>query len=91
LPKFNQRIDELQEKYGICKRGDDGFNHFPQEFFTVSPLLTREKTAALWEQLSEEGYTDGAVSALGRAGYDARKNPVGDIAVKPPHGSFPNF
>jgi hypothetical protein len=26
--EFNQRVDELQEKYGICKWGDDGFNHF---------------------------------------------------------------
>jgi len=89
--KFNQRVDELQEKYGICKRSDDGFNHFPKEFLSVPPLVTRKKTAALWERLNAEGYTDGAVTALGRAGYDARKNPVGDIAVKPPHGSFPIF
>ncbi|MGA9477881.1 MAG: hypothetical protein WBV21_08890, partial [Desulfobacterales bacterium] len=89
--EFNQRVDELQEKYGICKRGDDGFNHFSNKFLTALPLVTVEKTAALWQQLDVEGYTEGAVEALRRAGYDAWKNIVGDIAVKPPDGSFPIF
>jgi hypothetical protein len=48
-----------------------------------------KKTTALWHQLEAAGYTDGAVEALGRAGYKAWKNPVGDIAVFPPEGSLP--
>jgi hypothetical protein len=36
--------------------------------------------------MDEEGYLDGAADALGRAGYEAWKNPVGDIAVRPPAG-----
>jgi hypothetical protein len=50
-----------------------------------------EKTSALWQQLDVEGYTDGSVGALKRAGYNAWKNPVSDIAVRPPDGSFPIF
>jgi hypothetical protein len=42
----------------------------------------------MWNQLEEEGYTDGAVEALVRAGYQAWKNPVGDIAVSPLEGSL---
>ena len=82
--EFNQRVDELQEKYGICKRGDDGFNHFSKKFLTAPPLVTVEKTAALWQQLDVEGYTEKAVEALRRAGYNAWKNPVSHIAVMPP-------
>jgi hypothetical protein len=48
-----------------------------------------ERVSALWCQLEDEGYTDGAIAALGRAGYQAWKNPVGDIAVFPPDGSLP--
>ena len=50
-----------------------------------------EKTSALWSQLEDEGYTDGAVDALERAGYQAWENAVGDIAVLPPEGSLPKF
>jgi len=50
-----------------------------------------DRTTALWNQIEQEGYTDGAVDALGRAGYRAWKNPVGDIAVLPPEGSSPSI
>lgn len=48
-----------------------------------------DENAALWRQLETEGYTDGAVDALRRAGYQAWKNQVGDIAVAPPKGALP--
>jgi len=81
---FGPRVDALQEEYGICRRDADGFIRFTGEARTASPLAILEKTRALWRQLEAEGYTDGAVAALGRAGYRAWKNPVGDIAVMPP-------
>jgi hypothetical protein len=85
---FNPYVDVLREKYGICRRGHDGFIHFTEEVRTGPPHVIMEKTAALWHQLEGEGYTDGAVEALGRAGYQAWKNQVGDIAVLPPQGSL---
>jgi hypothetical protein len=86
---FNPYVDELREKFGICGRGADGFIHFTEEARTAPPNIIAEKTAALWHQLEKEGYTDGAIEALGRAGYQAWKNKVGDIAVLPPQGSLP--
>ena len=64
---------------------------FTEEARTASPSVIMEKTSALWSQLEDEGYTDGAVDALERAGYQAWKNAVGDIAVLPPEGSLPKF
>jgi hypothetical protein len=90
-PEFNPYVDELRTKYGICRRDSDGFIHFTEEARTASPSVIMEKTSALWSQLEEEGYTDGAVDALERAGYQAWKNAVGDIAVLPPEGSLPKF
>ena len=87
--EFNPYVDKLQEEYGICKRGDDGFNHFTTETQNAPPYVLLKKTTALWQQVEAAGYTDGAVDALNRAGYKAWKNPVGDIAVLPPKGSLP--
>jgi hypothetical protein len=38
---------------------------------------------------AKDGYTDGAVKALSLAGYQAWRNPMGDIAVLPLNGSLP--
>lgn len=86
--EFNQCVDVLQKEHGICMRGADGFNHFTEEAQTAPPNVILKKTTALWHQIEESGYTDGAVEALRRAGYKAWKNPVGDIAVLPPEGSL---
>lgn len=83
-PEFNKRVDTLQEKYGICRRGENGFNQFSKEILSASPTVMMKKSADLWNDLETAGYTDGAVEALSRAGYTAWKNPVGDIAVLPP-------
>ena len=42
------------------------------------------KMAMLWQQMEGEGYPDGVVNVLGQAGYNAWKNAVGDIAIRPP-------
>jgi len=86
--EFDRYVDELQAKQGICRRGSDGYNHFTEEAQSTPPQFVKEKSAAVWKQLEAAGYTDGAVEALGRAGYKAWKNPVGDIAVLPPEGSL---
>ncbi|MFC1505244.1 hypothetical protein ACFL5W_01875, partial [Thermodesulfobacteriota bacterium] len=86
---FNQYVDVLRAEYGICRRDNDGFIYFTDEMRTAPPNIIMQKTTALWNQLEAEGYTDGAVEALVRAGYQAWKNPVGDISVVPPDFSQP--
>ena len=88
-PDFNRYVDELQAANGIGRRDADGFIQFTEEMRTAPPQVVMAKTRALWRQLDAEGYTDGAVDALNRAGYRAWKNQVGDIAVVPPAGPPP--
>lgn len=88
-PEFKKQVDTLQGKYGISRRGKDGFNHFSQEILTAPPGVIMKKSSELWHDLETAGYTDDAVDALSRAGYTAWKNPVGDISVLPPDGSLP--
>ncbi len=85
-PQFDARVDRLRARYDICRRDGDGFIHFTEAARSAPAHVIAEKVAALWHQLEDEGYTDGAVDALKRAGYHAWKNPVGDIAVRPPDG-----
>jgi hypothetical protein len=87
--EFNPYVDRLREQYGICGRDKDGFIRFTEDVRNAGPGTILGKASALWKQLEGEGYTDGAIEALGRAGYQAWKNPVGDIAVLPPRGSLP--
>ena len=88
---FTRRVDALQAQYGIATRDPDGFLHYTEEARTASPLVVTEKTTALWEQVATEGYAEGAVAALNRAGYNAWLNAVGDIAVSPPEQSLDIF
>jgi hypothetical protein len=81
---FTGRLDELMAHYGLFERDGNGFLHAPEgEDFAMD---FAEKTVRLWRQIEEEGFTDGAVDALNRAGYAAWKNPVGDIAIRPSFG-----
>jgi len=79
--KFSDHVDSMLEQDGICRRGEDGF--------LISPKLKRslaEKRKLhheLWLNVQDEGYVDGAVEALCKAGYNAFKNEVGDIAIRP--------
>ncbi|MCP4350633.1 MAG: hypothetical protein GY795_34630 [Desulfobacterales bacterium] len=85
--EFSNRTDELLKHKGICQRETDGFLHFPLQPASVAEYL--KNNAMLWQQMDEEGYTDRVAEVLGRAGYDAWKNSVGDIAIKPPVNSLP--
>jgi len=78
---FSNRIDELMQHHGACKRGSDGFLHFPDE--EMSPREYFKKHATLWRQLEEEGYLCDVVDILRRVGYDAWINAVGDVAIRP--------
>ena len=80
-PRFGQRQDELLEQHGICRRDAAGFFVFPDE--GMSPAEYLKVNAMIWQQLEDEGYTDRAVRVLQQAGYEAWKNPVGDVAVRP--------
>lgn len=86
---FSNRLDTLRNLYGICRRDADGFIRLTAETRSAPPLSLHKKTAALWTQLAAEGYTEGAVTALTRAGLTAWQNAVGDIAVLPPVGALP--
>ena len=85
---FDRRVDALQERFGICCRGKDGFLRFSAGGKAPLTPAVMKSTALLWRQMEEEGHTERAVQALCRAGYLAWKNPVGDIAVLPAEGSL---
>jgi len=79
--KFSDRADFLLEQHDICRRDENGFLISPKE---KKPLAEQsELLSALWREISDEGYVAGAVDALCAAGYDAFKNKVGDIAIRP--------
>ena len=86
-PAFGNRVDELLQRQSICKRGSDDFLHF--EYEEMTPREYIGKNAMVWRQMEKEGYVDGAVDVLDQAGYEAWKNPVGDIAVRPPADALP--
>jgi hypothetical protein len=78
---FTERLDALMADYGLFQRHGNGFL-YAQEGETPAADFA-QRASRLWRQLDEEGFTDGAVDALSRAGYTAWKNPVGDIAIRP--------
>ena len=85
-PSFSNRLDELLENHNICTREKDGYLHFPKELMATDQYIL--KGAMIWHQMQKEGYTDRAVDVLLQAGFNAWKNSMGDIAVKPPSGSL---
>jgi hypothetical protein len=78
---FTGCLDELMAYHGLFQRDENGFLCAPTGEEPATEFAQR--TSLLWRQVDEEGFTDGAVAALNRAGYAAWKNPVGDIAVRP--------
>jgi hypothetical protein len=86
-PSFTGRLDELLKTQKICYRGSDGFLHPLTEEMPLAEYF--QKNAAIWRQLSEEGYPARTVKALERAGHRAWINRVGDIAIKPQPGKLP--
>ena len=80
-PDFSHRQDDLLKQFGICQRKSDGFLDFMTDGMPLGEYL--KLNTRLWQKLEEEGYTDQAVKALYQSGYDAWKNSVGDIAIRP--------
>jgi hypothetical protein len=78
---FSQRQDALLKMHGLCRRESDGFWDFPEN--AMSPADYLQINARIWNTLQTEGYVDGAVEALIRAGYEAFENVVGDVAIRP--------
>jgi hypothetical protein len=81
---FTGRLDELMAQYGLFQRDSNGFLYAPEGEEFAGDFA--ERASRLWRQVEEEGFTDGAVDALNRAGFAAWKNPVGDIAIRPSSG-----
>lgn len=79
-PDFSNRQDELLTHYGICRRRSNGYLQFPEKEISFAEYI--DKNSRLWQKMAAEGYLDGAVDAMEQAGYEAWKNPVGDIAVR---------
>jgi hypothetical protein len=78
---FSKRLDELMAQHGLFQRHGNGFLYASEGEQPATDFA--QKAARLWQQVEAEGFTDGAVAALNRAGYAAWKNPVGDIAIRP--------
>jgi hypothetical protein len=78
---FAERLDELMACNGLFQRRSNGFLYALEG--EQSSTDFGQRTSRLWRQVEAEGFTDGAVDALNRAGYAAWKNPVGDIAIRP--------
>ena len=81
-PEFSNRQDELLKQYGISQRRSDGSLQFPEEEITPGEYI--KQISLLWQKMVAEGYLVGAVNALGKAGYEAWENSIGDIAIRPP-------
>ncbi len=78
---FTERLDALMAHYGLFQRHSNGFLYALEGGAPAADFAQR--ASRLWRQIEEEGFADGAVDALNRAGYTAWKNPVGDIAIRP--------
>ncbi|MDM8535169.1 hypothetical protein QUF70_00275 [Desulfobacterales bacterium HSG17] len=83
---FSKRLDSLLMDHDICWREKDGYLHFPQDMMPINKYIST--VAIIWQKMQEEGFTDSAVNILVQNGFDAWKNSVGDIAVKPPADSL---
>ena len=81
-PAFSNRLDKLLINHDICRREKNGYLHFPQQRTPIDKYV--EKSTLIWQQMQKEGYADHAVDILVQTGFDAWKNSVGDIAVRPP-------
>jgi hypothetical protein len=82
-PPFSARLDALLETHGICNREPDGFLHLLSD--DLPPAEYLKKNDRIWMQMADEGYAEFVSEVLRRAGHDAWINPVGDIAIRPPH------
>lgn len=84
---FSDRVDRLLEHHNVSRRSDDGFLTPPQEDIPRAEL--RDRMAALWRQMVDEGFLDRTVELFAEAGYEAWQNAAGDIAIRPPVDFMP--
>ena len=82
IGRFLARSDALRAECGVCPRQADGY------YGDVAPGIP---AADLWrhaermrDQLQEEGFAEDAAGLLRRAGWAARVNPIGHVAVGVP-------
>jgi len=80
-PEFSHTVDRLLEENEICWRGANGFYQVPREEMPAEKYMP--KIISMWQEIDKKGYVDGAVEVLKKAGYDAWKNVIGDISVRP--------
>ena len=80
-PDFSNRQDDLLRQHKICERTPDGYLGFLNGGMSPGDYL--KINALIWQTIQEEGYADRAVKVLRQSGYDAWKNSVGDIAIRP--------
>ncbi len=83
---FSKRADVLFEAHGVCRRDENGFLTTPEK--QTTPAMQIKLCRAVWRQLIREGSVDKAVDALCKAGYNAFRNTVDDIAIRPEHGLY---
>ena len=80
-PEFSRRVDDLLSGYGIGRRAGDGFLQLLEPELPAAELIGKMRT--LWQQVTWEGFKDGALAVLRQSGRKAWINPVGDISVQP--------
>ncbi|MEV4312326.1 hypothetical protein [Actinocrispum sp. NPDC049592] len=79
--RFDTRMDALLADLGVCMRGPDGYlggapEGMPtEELSGLSPVLAA--------RLDAEGFASDAAEVLRAAGYDAWRNHVGHVAMRP--------
>lgn len=83
-PEFSGEVERLLARNDLCRRGADGFFQVPDREIQYSDYLAR--ASDMWAEMDSKGYIDGAVDILKQAGFEAWKNKVGDIAVRPDPG-----
>jgi hypothetical protein len=79
VSSFYRKSDALRAQYGICARGDDGF--YGAVAPSISPLDLWSHAARIADELAMSPFASAAVDILNAAGYAARQNEVGHIAI----------
>jgi hypothetical protein len=77
---FDTRLDALLSRHSLFARNDKGYLvELPSE---LSPEKREKCQFEIGEQLDKEGYVERAAAVLKQAGYKARRNDTGHVAVR---------
>jgi hypothetical protein len=79
--RFDDELDGFLEKSGLCKRNKDGYLGSVE---IMPPAEMERRSQIVIEELDRNGFIDGVVEVLHKAGWNAWRNRVGHIAVTPP-------